>query len=137
MVWYSDAMISPDQAIAFDAVEFFMSMSVANEQARKAAPLSRAELQSSGTTDSKMASFGIAVADRYGNDRIKFESFMLRWKAWSAYLMTNELSRLYPHCEPERLIRCSIECAADCQLTKDGQLERRIFLAKLADRLKS
>lgn len=115
--------------MVFDAVEFFLTASTANERANEGPPDDR----------SRMANFALAVADRYGKDSRNFESFMWRWKAWSEYMLTGELAReFFAVCQDgDRLAKCSLEVAASLPLTKDGKFERQTFLASVADKLSS
>lgn len=132
-------MVPPEKALAFEPMEFFMTFSVANETAfSKNREIDVVRHEAVDPEASRMASFGVAVARRYGNDRVKFDSFMWRWQAWSAYALSGELSReVFPICQdPDRVARCSIEVAAAFPLTKAGRFERQTFLAAVVDRLR-
>lgn len=82
-----------------------------------------------------MMNFGVAVADQFKGDRERFESFMWRWKAWSQWLLSKELIRLYPNRDPIQTIGFAAEICAVCPLTTDGQVNRGIFLGALADKV--
>lgn len=128
-------MPRPDLALTFDPAEFVHVLNASSFIARQIPPATKAEMQATGSSDPIMVNFGIVVGRRFKDDRMKFDSFMLRWKAWSLFVASGEMQKLYPMESPDRLAQCAMEAFAQCPLTSTGEPVLEKLLASLADRL--
>jgi hypothetical protein len=123
--------IRADKAVAFDPVEFGLSLHFILETSRK--------IQWDMVADEEKAaeaSFVVAAADRYQKDTIKAVSFVYRWGALMRLIDRGGIDeslfrRAHNPTGFDWIHDSVVQVAATLKPTKTGEFARRAFLAEL------
>jgi hypothetical protein len=143
--------VRPEDAIPFEPAEFAFSLESCGEMAREPGLLNRPEehfvgiIGEDGKTtrycfsDHPDNRFGLAVLQRYQNNRRKYFSFMWRWFALAELIQSGVLDgRYYRRCGDDCEIADEVlELAASFPVIREGRFARHAFMAALEAKSKS
>lgn len=143
--------VQPKDAVAFEPTEFLFTLQSCGEMARQPGLLNRPAEHGFGIigddgkatryhfTDIFENRFGMAVCQRFQNDRRKYFSFMWRWFALMEVVQSGALDGHYlRRGEQEHEIHDAVfHVAASFPLTAKGRFSRRAFLSALARKSQS
>jgi hypothetical protein len=146
--------VRPEEAIAFDPVEFQFAFAYATEVSHAPATMLNRptdvkltlkkgrKKQRYNFTDVPMNRLGFAMAQRFKNDQTKFQSFMWRWFAFIDLIYSDVLDgelrkQATKKGEPDMIHPYVVELAGSFPLTNKGRFEHSDFLAELRRKIAS
>lgn len=143
--------VKPEDAMAFDPVEFQFAFAYATEVAHSPATLLNRpndheillkrgqKTERLAFTDIPMNRLGFAMVQRFQNDQKKFFSFMWRWFAFIDLIHSDVLSDEFrkpgkSEDEPDMIHPFVIELAGSFPLNTNGKFDHPAFVAELRRR---
>jgi hypothetical protein len=145
-------VVRPEEAIAFDPVEFQFAFTYATEVSHAPATILnnpkdvKIHLKTEGKTkrftftDIPMNRLGFAMTQRFKNDATKFSSFMWRWFAFIELVYSDVLGEEFrkkakSKNEPDMIHPYVIELAGSFPLTTSGKFKHSAFLKELRKKI--
>jgi hypothetical protein len=145
-------VVRPEEAIAFDPVEFQFAFAYATEVSHSPATILnnpkdvKIHLKTEGKTkhftftDIPMNRLGFAMVQRFKNNSLKFSSFMWRWFAFIELIQSNMLGEEFrkkasSKGEPDMIHSSVIELAGSFPLTTSGKFNHSAFLKELRKKI--
>ena len=141
-------VVRPEEAIAFDPVEFQFAFAYATEVSHAPATMLNnptdvklslkkgRKTQRYSFTDVPMNRLGFAMVQRFKNDQTKFQSFMWRWFAFIDLVYSDVLDgeprkQATKKDKPDMIHPYVVELAGSFPLTTKGKFDHPAFLAEL------